>query len=156
MLTCCCCLYPSWCCLAHICPHHRVWGLQSKQNQKQNTDQPSKPERRNRAAIRRASPRAARLQGIGLASWAAAFLMQGVRVLLRVCLALHLCFTCGLCSWVSWLMNVVLFVPQQTKRYLRGQSPQRCSPCSLHSLLQASGKTITSEPGFISEGICFI
>lgn len=89
-------------------------------------DQPSKPRRRNRAAARRrASPR----QRGRLGPRAAAFLVRGVRVLLPLCLALHLCFTCGLCSWVSWPMNVVLFVTQQAKRCLLGCFPQRLFPC---------------------------
>lgn len=77
LLTCCCC-----------CTHRGVWHTSAHIAKsrackaKSKTDQPSKLKRRKRAAIKKRASLS--WQRAGLASWAAVFLMRGVRVLLCV------------------------------------------------------------------------
>lgn len=103
---------PSWC---HICPHHPARGLHSKTRTRPNppeTDQGRKPRREDQSSTRGAE----RAPGQrGRDPWARC------PRLLRVCLALHLCFTSGLCQG-SRPRNGGWFVS-------RVQFPQRVFPC---------------------------
>lgn len=145
LLTCCCCCTHRgvvWHTPAHI-TKSRACKAKSK------TDQPSKLKRRKRAAIKKRASLS--WQRAGLASWAAVFLMRGVRVLLCVCLALHLCFTCELCSWVSWPMNV--FICNATNQTLsRGSfTLETFFLLSFILCFKDQGKKMTSKLDLISE-----
>lgn len=82
--------YPLWCCPALICPHHHIQGLQSRGKRKTTKeDQPRRAEWRSQAAGRKGA-------GPLLAQPCLLPLLQGLSVLLPLCLAPHSCFTAGL------------------------------------------------------------